>query len=60
MQGARGMAAAAEKEVKLPPQHGIPGRYAAALYMAAVKTDNLAKVTARLLRSCAASAAPGC
>lgn len=43
-QGARSMAAAAGKEVKLPPQHGIPGRYAAALYMAAVKTDNLGKV----------------
>jgi hypothetical protein len=34
--------------VKLPPQHGVPGRYAAALYMAAVKTDSLQKVEAEL------------
>ena len=44
VQGARGFAQAAEKEVKLPPQHGIAGRYAAALYMAAVKSDTLSKV----------------
>lgn len=48
VQGARGLAKAAEKEVKLPPQHGVPGRYAAALYMAAVKTDSLQKVEAEL------------
>ncbi|KAL4452278.1 hypothetical protein ABPG75_007940 [Micractinium tetrahymenae] len=42
--GTRGLAQAAEKEVTLPPQHGVPGRYAAALYMAAVKTDTLGKV----------------
>ncbi|KAI3438137.1 hypothetical protein D9Q98_000578 [Chlorella vulgaris] len=47
--GSRGLAkAAVEKEVKLPPQHGVPGRYAAALYMAAVKTDSLAKVEGEL------------
>lgn len=46
--GSRGMAAAAQKEVSLPPQHGIPGRYAAALYMAAVKGDNLVKVEEEL------------
>lgn len=34
--------------MKLPPQHGVPGRYAAALYMAAVKTDSLAKVEGEL------------
>lgn len=48
LQGARGLAQAAEKEVKLPPQHGIPGRYAAALYMAALKTDSLQKVEGEL------------
>jgi F-type H+-transporting ATPase subunit O len=48
MQGARGLAQAAQKEVKLPPQHGVPGRYAAALYMAAVKTDSLQKVESEL------------
>lgn len=42
--GARGLAQAAGKEVSLPPQHGVPGRYAAALYMAAVKTESLGKV----------------
>ena len=42
------MAAAAEKEIKLPPQHGIPGRYAAALYMAAVKGGTLSKVEQEL------------
>ena len=47
-QGSRGLAAAAQKEVQLPPQHGIPGRYAAALYMAAVKGENLAKVEEEL------------
>lgn len=34
--------------MKLPPQHGVPGRYAAALYMAAVKTDSLGKVESEL------------
>lgn len=48
LQGSRGLAAAAQKEVQLPPQHGIPGRYAAALYMAAVKGENLAKVEEEL------------
>lgn len=48
MQGARGVAQAAEKEVKLPPQYGIPGRYAAALYMAAVKGNQLDKVQKEL------------
>lgn len=48
VQGARGFAQAAEKEVKLPPQHGIAGRYAAALYMAAVKSDTLSKVESEL------------
>lgn len=43
-QTSRGLAAAAEGEVKLPPQYSIPGRYAAALYMAAVKADKLAAV----------------
>ena len=42
------MAQAAEKDVKLPPQHGVPGRYAAALYMAAVKTNSLQKVEGEL------------
>ena len=32
----------------LPPQHGVPGRYAAALYMAAVKSGNLARVESEL------------
>lgn len=48
LRGARSFAAAAEKEVKLPPQHGIAGRYAAALYMAAVKSDALSKVESEL------------
>ncbi len=48
MQGTRGLAQAAEKEVKLPPQHGVPGRYAAALYMASVKTGTLGKVEEEL------------
>lgn len=48
LRGARGFAQAAEKEVKLPPQHGIAGRYAAALYMAAVKSDTLSKVESEL------------
>ncbi|PRW57049.1 ATP synthase subunit mitochondrial [Chlorella sorokiniana] len=48
LRGARGLAQAAEKEVKLPPQHGIAGRYAAALYMAAVKSDSLSKVESEL------------
>ncbi len=34
--------------MKLPPQHGIAGRYAAALYMAAVKSDTLSKVESEL------------
>lgn len=34
--------------MKLPPQHGIAGRYAAALYMAAVKSDALSKVESEL------------
>lgn len=46
--GARGLAAAAGKEVQLPPQHSIPGRYAAALYMAAVKSNSLGKVADEL------------
>lgn len=37
-------AGASEAAVNLPPQHGVPGRYAAALYMAAVKSGNLGKV----------------
>ena len=44
MQGLRGLAAAAEKEIVIPPQYDIPGRYAAALYMAAVKANALDKV----------------
>lgn len=47
-QGSRGLAQAASKEVKLPPQYGIPGRYAAALYMAAVKANSLDKVEKEL------------
>lgn len=47
-QGARGLAQAAEAEVKLPPQHSIPGRYAAALYMAAAKADKLGAVEEEL------------
>lgn len=46
--GTRGLAQAAEKEVKLPPQHGVAGRYAAALYMASVKTGSLGKVEEEL------------
>lgn len=48
LQGTRGLAQAAEKDVKLPPQHGVPGRYAAALYMASVKTGTLGKVEEEL------------
>lgn len=48
MQGSRGLAQAAEKQVVLPPQYGIPGRYAAALYMAAVKGDQLSAVEKEL------------
>lgn len=48
LQGSRGLAQAAEKGVKLPPQWGIPGRYAAALYMAAVKAGKLEAVEAEL------------
>ncbi|PSC72301.1 ATP synthase subunit mitochondrial [Micractinium conductrix] len=46
--GTRGVAAAAAAKVKLPPQHGVPGRYAAALYMAAVKAGTLPKVEEEL------------
>lgn len=42
------MAAAAQKEVTLPPQHGVAGRYAAALYMAAAKADKLGAVEGEL------------
>jgi F-type H+-transporting ATPase subunit O len=42
------MAAAAEKHISLPPQYGIPGRYAAALYMAAVKGNALGAVEKEL------------
>lgn len=40
------LSAAAESatQVKLPPQFNIPGRYAAALYMASAKANNLDKV----------------
>ena len=48
LQGVRGLAEAAGKEVKLPPQYGIPGRYAAALYMAAAKANQLDKVEKEL------------
>ncbi|KAG7673433.1 hypothetical protein Ndes2526B_g03121 [Nannochloris sp. 'desiccata'] len=43
-QGVRGLAEAAGKAIKLPPQYGIPGRYAAALYLAASKGNQLEKV----------------
>lgn len=51
LQGARGFAAAAaaaQKEIKLPPQYDVPGRYASALYMAAAKADQLGKVEKEL------------
>jgi F-type H+-transporting ATPase subunit O len=48
LQGARCFAQAVEKDVKLPPQYGIPGRYAAALYAAAVKASALDKVEKEL------------
>ena len=44
----RGLAEVAGKEVKLPPQYGISGRYAAALYMAAAKGNQLDKVEKEL------------
>lgn len=40
--------AAEAAEVKLPPQFGIPGRYAAALYMAAAKGNKLDAVEKEL------------
>eukprot|EP00887_Chlorella_sp_A99_P007707 scaffold20.g7707.t1 len=46
--GSRGLAEAAGKEIKLPPQHGVAGRYAAALYMAAVKANKLDGVEGEL------------
>lgn len=46
--GLRGFAQAAETELKLPAQHTISGRYAAALYMAAAKADKLAAVEQEL------------
>lgn len=48
LQGVRGLAEAAGKDVKLPPQYGIPGRYAAALYLAAAKGNQLDKVEKEL------------
>lgn len=48
MQGALSRAYAAEAEIRLPPQFGIPGRYAAALYMAAVKENKLDAVEKEL------------
>lgn len=48
LQGTRGLAAEAAKDVKLPPQHGVSGRYAAALYMAAVKAGTLEGVESEL------------
>jgi F-type H+-transporting ATPase subunit O len=47
-QGTRGLAEAAGKQVTLPPQYGIPGRYAAALYLAAAKGNQLDKVEKEL------------
>jgi F-type H+-transporting ATPase subunit O len=47
-QGSRALAAAAQAEVSLPPQYGIPGRYAAALYMAAAKAGKLDAVEREL------------
>jgi F-type H+-transporting ATPase subunit O len=44
----RGLADAAGKDIKIPPQYGIPGRYAAALYMAAAKGNQLDKVEKEL------------
>ena len=44
----RGLAEAAGKDIKIPPQYGIPGRYAAALYMAAAKGNQLDKVEKEL------------
>lgn len=48
VQGSRALAQAAPQEVSLPPQYGIPGRYAAALYMAAVKGGSLSAVEKEL------------
>ena len=48
LQGVRGLATAPGKEINLPPQYGIPGRYAAALYMAAAKGNQLDKVEKEL------------
>jgi len=48
LQGVRGLAEAAGKDIKLPPQYGIPGRYAAALYLAAAKGNQLEKVEKEL------------
>lgn len=48
LQGVRGLAEAAGKDIKIPPQYGIPGRYAAALYMAAAKGNQLDKVEKEL------------
>ena len=48
LQCVRGLAQAAQAEVKLPPQHGVPGRYASALYMAAVKANKLPAIEKEL------------
>lgn len=47
LQGTRAFAAA-PKELTLPPQHGVPGRYAAALYLAAAKANKLQAVEGEL------------
>ena len=49
-QGSRGLAQAASKDVQLPPQHSIAGRYASALYMAAVKANKLTAVEGELVQ----------
>lgn len=47
-QGLRCFSEASAAELSIPPQFSIPGRYASALYMAAVKADKLDAVTNEL------------
>ncbi|KFM24104.1 ATP synthase subunit O, mitochondrial [Auxenochlorella protothecoides] len=47
-QGLRCSSEASAAELSIPPQFSIPGRYASALYMAAVKADKLDAVTNEL------------
>lgn len=48
LQGLRCFSEASAAELNIPPQFSIPGRYASALYIAAVKADKLDAVTNEL------------